>query len=745
MAVDTTSFAPTREAPTPAGNFGAPVERYDARDKVTGRAKYAADVGVRTPAYAWLVTSDIALGTIEKFDLTAAKAVPGVIDVLTHENMSGKIKKTGLFSSGGYASSSQRPLNSASIEHDGQIIAVVLANTLENAREAATLIRVSTNAGAPSAGFDAPDTTTWRAALALPLMHTDPSVGNIKKGLEASTVKINAEYETSPQHHNPMELFSTTCVWEGDRLKIYEPSQYVYGLKNGVAAQLGIGAEQIDVINPFVGGAFGSKGSMTQRTAIIAFAAKKIGRPVKLVVTRTQGFTTATYRAETRHKISLGATRDGRLQALSHEGWEISSRADSYVVAGTVATARMYRCPNVSTNVRIVYADRNTPGFMRAPAEVPYMFALESAIDELAVALAMDPIELRRVNDTQRDPIKDLPYSSRSLMPCFDAAAKAFGWQARSAAPQSMQDGDWLIGWGCATSTYPTNAAPAAARVRFTQDGKASVEIAAHDVGTGAYTVIAQTAAEKLGLASGAVTVKLGDSTLPPAPVAGGSITTASACSAVAKACDQIIARFGNATKMPDDVGAAFRRLGTPALEEYAEWYPEGQKPDPKALYAGHPKMAEGHALKDHIQFSFGAQFVEVRVHKRTKEIRVPRIVGAFAAGRILNPRTARSQLMGGMIWGISSALHEATEIDEQAARYVNTNLADYLIPVNADIGDVDVIFVSETDAKVNAVGAKGIGELGIVGTNAAVANAVFHATGQRCRNLPIRIESILT
>jgi xanthine dehydrogenase YagR molybdenum-binding subunit len=408
---------------------------------------------------------------------------------------------------------------------------------------------------------------------------------------------------------------------------------------------------------------------------------------------------------------------------------------------------------------------------MRSPPEVPYVYALECAVDELACALKMDPVALRRLNDTLKDPASDRPYSSRSLVECFQQGAEAFGWKDRKAEPGSMRDGDWLVGWGCATACYPTQIMPAAARVRLSPDGSVRVQIAAHEIGNGAYTVLAQTAAERLGVPVDLVSVELGDSALPAGPVAGGSNTTASTTSVIIKACDAIRAKLFQAAAAakgdaagsgstadyalrqgqvyvggaPVLLDALFRQMGEGVLEEYAESVPRSLPPEAIGkLYSGRVSMTGG-PKGEKLAFAFGAQFVEVRVHAQTREIRVPRAVGAFAAGRIVNPRTARSQLMGGIIWGLSSALHEATELDERSARYVNTNLADYLIPVNADIQTIDVILVPETDDWVNPLGVKGLGELGNVGVNAAVANAVFHATGVRVRDLPIRLEKLLS
>ena len=731
-------------APAPKANMGQPVPRYDARQKVTGSAMYPADVALPDTAYAYLVSSGIAKGRIRSFDLRAAKSVPGVLDILTHETMHDAVRHLKFMTEGGPASNTVVPLGSPDIAYGGQTIAVVLANSYEAARDAAHRVVVDYEIDTPSATFGSPGAVDQELATQNK-KHEDPKVGDFASAFASAPVKVEVSYSTPTQHHNPIELFSTQCAWNGARLTVYEPSQNVFGIKNGVAAQLGISPDQVRVISRFIGGAFGSKGSLTQRTAIVAIAARKLGRPVKLVATRDQGFTVATYRAETRQTVKLGAGRDGKLLALSHDGSEVTSRPDPYAVAGTDASIRMYACPNIASNVTIVRADRSTPGFMRAPAETPYFFALESAMDELAVALDMDPIELRRINDTMHEPIKGLPYTSRSLMTCFDQAAAACGWSKRSKAPGSMRDGDWLVGWGCATSAYPTQMAPASARVRLFPDGTARVETASHEIGNGIYTIAAQTAAEHLGLPVDKIVVMLGDTDLPPAPVSGGSITAASVCSAVAQACDAIRAKLSNEGGPDVDLVKAMSERGLGAVEDYAEWTPHGaQKGALGMLYKGAAAPTGGTRLPDRIQFAFGAQFVEVRVHARTREIRVPRIVGAFAAGRILNPRTARSQFMGGMIWGIGSALHEETAIDTNAARYVNTNLADYLVPVNADVVDVDVILVPEEDRLVNPIGVKGIGEIGIVGTSAAIANAVYHATGQRVRDLPIRIDSLV-
>ena len=738
-----------RAAPEPKANMGKPEPRLDGRLKVTGEARYGSDFPVSNAAFAFLITSPIAKGRIADIDLSEAKAVPGVIEIFTHDNVKG-LHHIDFSAGGGGATGSIQELG-PQIYCDGQIVGMVVADTFEAAREAAYAAKFTYAEEKPSATFGSPGLTEEDASKANARAKDLPQAGDAEAALSSAEVTIDAEYGTPTQHHNAIELFTTTAVWRDGEMTIYEPSQFVSGLKNTVAQKLGISPEKVHVVSPFVGGAFGSKSQFSPRTGLTAYAAKTLNRPVKLVATRDQGFTIQTYRAETQQRIRMGARRDGKITAFIHEGQEVTSRPDPYTVAGVEDSGRIYDYGTLKTHVTLVHADRNTPGFMRSPPVVPYIYALESAMDELAVKLNMDPIELRRVNDSMKD-TTGKQWSSRSLMQCYDEAAKAFGWSKRDAKPGAMRDGDWLVGWGCASAVYPTHVGAAAARVRLMSDGKVRVQVGAHDLGTGAYTVIGQQAAESLGVPLSKVTVELGDSSFPPAPPAGGSNTTATVCSTVMKACGAIKAKLnsggaattGSNTNMSESIEASFKRLGIGAIEEYAEFLPPGAKPDAIAqLYKGKPFLGGG-SKGEKLMYAMGAEFVEVRVHAQTREIRVPRIVGAFAAGRLMNTRTARSQYMGAMIWGISSALHEATEIDQRTARYVNDNLADYLVPVNADIQQLKVILVPEEDSFVNPAGVKGIGELGNVGTAAAVANAVYHATGVRVRQLPIRLEKLI-
>ncbi|AVA24894.1 xanthine dehydrogenase family protein molybdopterin-binding subunit [Rhizobium sp. NXC24] len=755
-------------APTPKENMGEPVVRVDGRLKVTGKARYPADIPVSNLAYGVLVTSTIARGTLKSLETDMARKVPGVIDVITQADVKGKVARPKF---GGSTATSIAPLQDSTIQHDGEIIAVVVGETFEAAREGAMLVKADYLKQEPSTTFGSAGVETVAAKDVSERHKEDPKVGDFDRNFAVAEVKIDAEYLMPTQHHNPIELFSTTAIWNGEEVVIHEPSQNVSGWKIEIAKELMIDPDHVRVVSPFIGGAFGSKGPITPRTAIIAYAAKKLGRPIRCVVSRMQAFTTQTYRAETRHHIAMGATKDGKITAFKHEAWEVTSRPDPYAVAGTEATASMYDYASVLTKVSLVKADRPTPGYMRSPPETPYIYALENAMDEMAVALGLDPVEFRRINDAKAEPIKKRPFTSRSLVQCFDEAAKEFGWSARKPEPGSMSDGDWLIGMGCASAVYPTNVAPCAVRVRLTGDGRVRVQTASHEIGTGVRTVAAQTAAEILGVPVENVDVEMGDTSLPPAPVAGGSNSTASVCSAVMKACEAIRSKLlhaavtandgpfaGQATTgltmhdgkivsatASEDIIDALQRSGEGAIEQYSEFLPDGASPQGVAnLYKGKLEMVAG-GSGEKVKYSFGAEFVEVRIHRRTREIRVPRIVGAFAAGRIMNTRTARSQLMGGMIWGISSALHEATEFDRREARVVNRDLQDYLVPVNADVKDLKVILVPEVDDEVNPAGVKGLGELGNVGTAAAIASAVYNATGKRIRELPIRIESLIT
>ncbi len=732
--------------PAPEANMGEPIPRTESIAKVTGELVFAADTPKGSPLQAYFLTSGIVRGRVALLDTKPAEALRGVVKVYTHLNAPKRIA-TPYTSKGGYASDTNMPLIGPDIHNDGQIIAMIIAETYEIARDASHRIVVQYEATPPAftleddgVGVTHPDA----------LDEKEKHAGDFDEAYASAPVTVGGIYTTPAQHQNAIELYSTTATWSDGKLTIEEPSQFVVELAHGVATMLDVDSSSVHVSNPYVGGAFGGKGFMTQRTALIAGAARELDKPVRNVVTRDQGFTLATYRAETKHHIRLAANREGRLLAYGHESWEMQSRQDDYPLAGFGVTTSMYgHHPAIKTRVHMVKADRQTSGFMRAPIEMPYMYALESAMDELAVALDMDPVELRRVNDIRHSPVDGARFTSRSLMECYDAAAASFGWNKRDHRPGSMRDGDWLVGYGCATSSYPTHLAPAIARVTLTANGQARVEVAGCDSGQGAYTALGQIAARALLLSPQQVKVVMGDSTLPAAPASSNSFSTASIGSAVKLATDRIRSHFGGSAPPDEEREAVSTKLGFTEISELGEFIPPDKKPEVlDKLRKGQvpfTNQARGDESKDGkpLMFAFGAQFVEVRIHRLTHEIRVPRMTGAFAAGRIVNPRTAHSQYMGGMIWGMASALLEATEIDPALGRYVNTNLGEYLVAVNADVPKVEVLLIPEEDREVNPLGVKGIGEIGIVGTAAAVANAVFHATGKRVRDLPIMMEKL--
>ena len=749
----------------PNGIIGTAPARVDGFAKVTGRALYGADHVISQVAHACLTTSPIALGRVRSIDCAAARAMAGVCDVLTYKEVGRKIKAGKPMLDGGYMSHAIAPLASDRIHFSGQITAVVVADTLEIAQAAAEAIVFTFKQERPTPDFDAPGAKVVKPKS---LGETELKAGDIEQGLATAVAKVDEWYQTPAQHHNPMELFQTTCAWNGDELTVWESTQSVRGTQYGLAKQLGISPKKIRVLSPFIGGAFGSRGELGQYTALIAFAAQRLGRPVKLVATRQQGFTLRTFRAETRHHLKLGADREGHLTALDHESWELTSRNELFATAGSDSTARLYACPNVRTHVHNVETDRQAPGFMRAPPETPYLFAMESAMDELAYKLDIDPLDLRRRNETLIETITNKPYTSRSLLQCIDRGAELFGWSLRNPKSRSMETPDALIGYGYATAFYPTQVGPAECRVTLTPGLRVIVEVGTHEIGTGIRTVVAMTASDLLGIPLTDVEVLIGDSRLPAAPMSAGSNSTASVCTVVAKACDAIRQRIAAASvkasssslkgcseesvrliegkaisgQLSEALEVAVKRVGRgKTITQNSSNNPHGAPPliGPALIQRGKPIIMGGSNLKDRMQFAFGAQFVEVRVDRCSGKISVPRMVGVYAAGRIMNRRTAHAQLSGGQVWGLSSALHEATEIDRPSARYVNQDLGEYHVPVAADIGDIQTVMLDEVDHLVNPLGIKGLGELGVTGVNAAIANAVFHATGIRIRKLPIR------
>jgi len=747
------------------GSIGAPITRRDATAKATGAARYAADYGHAGTAYAALTLSTVARGRITRVDSAAAEAVPGVQMVLTHRDMNQGLGAETFIMKGGHMQSSFMPLTSDEVHYSGQIVGLVVADTTEAAEQAARALNIEYAAQHASAAMDDPDRT----------VQTEPkpeiTVGDADAAMAQAPVKVDHEYTTPAQHHNPMELYATTASWNDGKLTIESPSQWVIGQRAALATIFGLSPEDVHVISPYIGGAFGCKATLLPHTVLVATAARRLGRPVKLVVPRDAMFTVGSFRPAARNRIALGAERDGTMVAMVHEAVGQTAAIDHIAFPGTNVTSRMYDIPNIKTSESTVATDVNTPGFQRAPAEASSFFAYESAVDELAVALNMDPIELRLKNEPKVDPVKGLPWSSRSLVQCYRRGAELFGWDKRTPGVGSMRTDDGvLIGYGCATATYPSAMVPAAAHVALSGDGTLRVRTSAHDVGTGAYTILGQVAADVLGVADEQIRVELGDSDLPSGPMSGGSVTTGSAGSAVHMAAmalrekllavatagtgpfagrDPATLQFAGGHVVGAD-GAAHSLAdvlkASPAgsLEAGAEWKPDTMDAG-KMQYGLLGGFAiEGPVTKTHAIYSFGAQFAEVHIDPLLRTIRVAHMVGAFACGRIVNPRTARSNLAGGMVWGASFALLEETKVDRPRARFANQDLASYHISSCADIGDVTVEMVDETDTVVNAIGAKAVGEIGIVGMPAAIANAVYHATGIRVRKTPILIEDLL-
>jgi len=723
--------------------IGKEMSRVDGIAKVTGKAKYAAEFRVPNLAHGFIVTSTIAKGTIKTLDTSEASRAPGVLHILTHDNF----PKTAETASRDKAF---RALQSNQIYFSMQPIALVIAETFEQARSAARLVHATYNEEKPMTNVLA---ALDKAAPANPQSVAKPR-GNPTQALQAAPVKIEAEYTIPIEHHNPMEPQAAIAFWEGDKLTIFDKTQGVNVVQDHLASTFGIPKTDVRVVSPFVGGAFGASLRPNYYPALTAVAARIVKRPVKVVYTRQQMFTGHGYRPHTWQKISLGAEANGKLTAIIHDSRNNSSTYQEWVENTTSLPRPLYACPNVHTSQQYVRTDLSTPTAMRAPGAVSGMFAIESAMDELSYALKIDPMELRLINFTDVDGDSGKPFSSKALRECYQLGAEKFGWKNRNPEPRSMRDGRLLVGWGMATGVWGAFQRPASARIILKADGTAHVSSATADIGPGTYTVMTLIAAEYLGLAAEKVKFELGDSNFPPAPVQGGSFTTASVGSAIyesARNIKQKLLDLANKdaaspfkTAKLEDVEMLDGKLqvvNTPAqsvdiirllmtnnLTELSDTHEA--KPSPER-----DKYATG---------AHGAQFVEVKIDPDLGIINVTRAIEVTACGKIMNPKTSHSQEIGGVVWGIGMALQEATEVDHRYGRIMNPNLQHYHVPVNADIHEIETMFVEEDDKIVNPLGVKGMGELGMVGIPAAIANAVYHATGKRVRDLPITVEKIL-
>jgi len=730
---------------------GLGIDRVDGALKVCGRATFAAEFAIPELCHAVLVTSSIAKGRLARLDTRAAERAPGVLAVITPTNVQ-RLPQGGKAAVKPPAGRVLSLLQDDSVEYNGQPIAVVVADTLERAADASRMVSATYTPAADGA-------LDFARASANPVrpekVNDQPSAsqrGDIAAGLRDSAQTLRETYTTPIEHHNPMEPHATIAAWSGDRLVIYDSTQYVSGVKETLAKTLGLAPDNVTVISPFVGGGFGCKGSMWSHVALAAMAARRVGRPVKLVLERPQMFAMVGNRPHTEQKLLIATRADGTLVAEQHDVMSETSMLEDWVEPSALVTRMLYACPNVSTSHRLARLNVGTPTFMRAPGESSGNFALETALDEMAVRLKLDPIELRLRNHAERDPDKDRPFSSKSLRQCYRLGVERFGWAQRRPEPASASNGRWSVGMGMATATYPARRSPAEALARLMPDGTAVVQSGSQDLGTGTYTVMTQVAADALGLPVRRVRFELGDTRLPKAPVSGGSQSVASVAPAVKAACDKVRARL---------IGMAVTDARSPlyglapeqvSAEEGLLRAPSGRSESIESLMArsGNTPITEraearpGAERDAYSMDSFGAVFAEVWVDPELGVLRIPRITGAYAVGRLLNAKTARSQLLGGVVWGIGMALFEESLRDGRNGRIVNANLAEYHVPVNADIGSIDIAFVPEDDPYINSLGAKGIGEIGITGVAAAIGNAVFNATGRRIRDLPITLDKLL-
>jgi xanthine dehydrogenase YagR molybdenum-binding subunit len=733
---------------------GKPLDRVDGRQKVTGTAQYSAEYPQQNLAYAVLIDSKIARGSIKSIDTSAAEKVPGVLAVLTHINAP-KLKAIPLFTAGG-AAENRTPLSDGNIYHTGQYIGVVVADTFERATYAAELVRVDYAQQPPLIDFERLRNQAVVPKGKVVQKPADTLRGNFEQGLSQAQVRVEETYTTPTEHHNPMEPHATTAIWSGDRLTVYDATQNNFGTRTSLAAAFGIPEAKVRVVCKFIGGAFGCKGVMWSHVSLAALAARYVRRPVKLVLTRPEMFTGVGYRPQTEQNVILAADSDGKLTAIAHQGISdtCSEVVGEFVEPFTKATHLMYACPNVQISQRVVRLNKGQPTFMRAPGEASGAYALEAAMDELAYKLELDPIELRLRNYADTDPDTKLPWSSKSLKECYQLGAEKFGWSRRNPAPRSMRDGRYLVGMGMASATYPVLHFPATAVAKIMQDGNVVVQSGTHEMGTGTATALAPVIADVLGVAIERVRFDLGDTDLPRAPVSGGSATISSVGTAVAGATQAARAKVLGIARA-DSQSSLYNIADSEIAIENGQIFLKSDRTKSETyesiLKRNNLKMVEAsfdakfdETNKKHSMHSFGAQFAEVRVDPDLGQIRVTRFVGAFGTGRILNMKTARSQIIGGITMGIGMALLEETITDNRYGRIVNPNLSEYHVPVNADIPAIEAYFVEENDPYINSIGAKGVGEIGIVGVAAAIANAVYHATGKRVRDLPITLDKLI-
>ena len=728
--------------------IGTATSRVDGHAKVTGAAKYAGEFGAPDLAHGCVVTSHIAKGRIVSIDISEAMSIAGVIAVLTHRNRPPMANSDRAYKdeTAPESGSPYRPLYDDKVRFSGQPVALVLAEDFETAHFAATRVRVEYEAEAHLTDFQKKRDDTEPAG-------TEPKPrGNAEKAFASAEVRHDGEYYLPIEHHNPMELFASTVIRGDDgKLTVYDKTQGVQNVQRYLCGVFRMKPDEVRVMSPFAGGAFGSGLRPQHQVALAVMAARALQRSVRLVLTRQQ-MVTLGYRPGTTQRVALGARADGALEAIRHDVVAMTSQYENFARDDTGWSGALYTCANTKYSHNLAKLDLATPIDMRAPGAATGMVPLECAMDELAVALKMDPLQLRLRNYSDRQQDQDLPFTSKELRECYRQAAEAFGWSKRSPEPRSMRDGSELVGWGMATGVWEALQEKTSARIVLTANGHAEVACATADIGTGTYTIMAQVAADLLGLPIDNVSVKLGDSTLPSSPVEGGSWMAASVSHAILKAADAVRKELlALAKKMPDsplkgakldDVILADGKIVSKEDASRAVSIADAMRHG-KVDRIEQQKSTSFEEDDEHARNTHSAVFAEVKIDEQLGVIRVTRLVSAVAAGRILNPKTAASQIMGGMIWGIGMALHEETLVDHRFGRIMNGNYGEYHVPVNADVHDIQVIFVEEKDELINPLGIKGVGEIGLVGVAAAIANAVYHATGKRVRDLPITLDKL--
>ena len=735
---------------------GKPVSRVDGYAKVTGGARYAAEYNTPDLLYGYVVSAGIPRGEIIRINDAEALAVKGVQKVFTHENVPSLAWFDRSYKDQDSVGGSPfRPLHSNKIVYNMQPLALVVADTFETARYAASLIQIEYESDGESVtNLSENLEDAYKAPKGKTGYKPPPSRGDADKAFEKAQVKIESEYVHGAEHHNPMEMHASTVIWEGPKkLTVYDKTQGVTNSKTYITKVFGLSKDDVRVLSPFVGGGFGSGLRPQYQLFMATLAALELQRSVKVVLTRQQMFSFG-HRPKNLQRFALSANEDGMLQSIEHTCYQETSQFEDYTEIIVNWSGLMYQCENVKLDYRLVKLDVYTPLDMRAPGAASGFPAFESAIDELAYKLKIDPLEFRKKNYAIEDQNEKKPFSSKELMACYEQGAAKFGWKARPIEPRTLREGKELIGWGVSSGSWDAQMQKCAAKAHISLSGQVIVTCGTSDIGTGTYTIMTQIAAEALGLPIEKVEFKLGDTTMPEAPLEGGSWTAASAGSAVKDACEKLTQEiFKTAQKMD---GSPFADAEFDAVV-FRDGFMTLTGEQPKSVSietimqtAAKPIEVEGSAVPDMaamLKYSFhshSATFVEVRIDEDLGIIRVTRVVSAIAGGKILNPKTARSQVLGAVVWGIGMGIMEDSAMDHHNGRFMNHNYAEYHVPVNADIHNIDVIFVEENDDIVNPLGIKGLGEIGIVGVAGAISNAVFHATGKRVRKLPIQIQDVL-